>query len=129
MVLWLHLIGAAVWLGGIIVLAAIMPTIRRHGGTDELVRAVARTFGAVSWVAMGVAVVSGLILLWNIRVGFGSSTFVANYAVKIIAVGLAIALTLWHQSSAQTLSAPARRAIQVLILAASLAIYAAAVAI
>lgn len=128
MVLWIHLIAAAVWLGGIVVLAAVMPTIRRHGGSDELVRAVARSFGRVSWIAMGLAVASGLVLLWDIRVGFRSSTFVTGIALKLIAVGLAIGLALWHQSSARNLSASARRAIQVLILAASLAIYAAAVA-
>ena len=128
-VLWLHLIGAAIWLGGMIVVAAVMPTIRRAGGDDEVVTAVARSFGRVSWVAMGLAIVTGLMLLWNIRVGFNSADFAIGIAVKLLAVGLAVGLTLWHQTSAREYSASARRAIQVMILLASLAVYAAAVAI
>ena len=127
--LWLHLIGAAIWLGGMIVVAAVMPTIRRAGGDDAMVAAVARTFGRVSWVAMGLAGVTGLILLWDIRVGFNSTEFAVGVALKLLAVGLAVGLTLWHQTSARELPASARRMIQVLILLASLGIYAAAVAI
>lgn len=127
--LWIHLIAAAVWLGGMIVVAAVMPAIRKAGGTDEVVRATARAFGQVSWIAMGLAVISGLVLLWDMRIGFRSTSFVAGLAVKLLAVGLAIALALWHQFSARTASDAARRAIQVLILLATLGIYATAVAI
>jgi len=128
-VLWLHLIGAAVWLGGMVVVAAVMPTIRRAGGDDAMISAVARSFGRVSWVAMGLAGVTGLTLLWNVRVGFGSTEFAINVAVKLLAVGLAVGLALWHQTSAREYSAAVRRTIQVLILVATLSIYAAAVAV
>jgi uncharacterized membrane protein len=127
--LWLHLIGAAVWLGGMVVVAAVMPTIRRAGGDDAMVAAVARTFGRVSWVAMVLSGATGVAMLWNVRTGFRDTDFAVGIAVKLLAVGLAVGLALWHQTSARTLSARVRRAIQVLILVATLGAYAAAVAI
>lgn len=127
--LWLHLIGAAVWLGGMVVVAAAMPTIRKAGGDDAMISAVARTFGRVSWIAMGLAGVTGFALLWNVRTGFRSTEFAIGIALKLLAVGLTIGLALWHQTSARELPASARRTIQVLILLATLSIYAAAVAI
>ncbi len=106
-----------------------MPTIRRAGGDDAMISAVARTFGRVSWVAMGLAAATGIGLLWNMRGGFRSTEFAIGFALKLLAVLLAVSLALWHQTSARDLGAGVRRAIQVLILLATLGIYAAAVAI
>ena len=55
---WIHLLAAAVWTGGLIVLAFLVTAIRRVTDDREVLRASARAFGVVSWSAMGVALVS-----------------------------------------------------------------------
>lgn len=59
--LFLHVLSASVWVGGQIVLAGLVPTVRRFG--QDATRAVARAFNRIAWPAYGVAVVTGL---WNV---------------------------------------------------------------
>jgi len=56
LVRWLHLMAAATWTGGLIVLAAAVVGLRRAGADRSLLQAVARSFGRVSWAAMAIAV-------------------------------------------------------------------------
>ena len=56
----LHLIGASIWLGGMILMGALIPTLRANGGTDEQVRSLAKRFGIVGWSAYWTAFLSGL---------------------------------------------------------------------
>lgn len=60
--LTLHILGACVWIGGQIVLAAEVGVVRAHGGVDAT-RAVARRFRAVAWPAFGLLVATGV---WNL---------------------------------------------------------------
>lgn len=58
---FLHVLGAAVWVGGQIVMGALVPVIRR---ADQAVRtALARQFGRVAWPFFAVAVITGV---WNV---------------------------------------------------------------
>lgn len=59
--LFLHVLAASVWVGGQIVLAGLVPTVRRFG--EEAPRQVAIAFNRIAWPAYGVAVVTGL---WNV---------------------------------------------------------------
>ena len=59
-ILWLHLLAAATWTGGLIVLAALVVALRRAGAERPLLQAAARQFSRVSWTAMFVAVLTGL---------------------------------------------------------------------
>jgi hypothetical protein len=59
--LFLHVLAASVWVGGQLVLGALVPTVRRFG--DDAVRAVARAFNRIAWPAFAIAVVTGL---WNV---------------------------------------------------------------
>lgn len=52
---------ASIWVGGQLVLAALVPTVRGFG--DEATRQVARAFNRIAWPAFAVAVVTGL---WNV---------------------------------------------------------------
>ena len=60
--LTLHILGACVWIGGQIVLAAEVGVVRTHGGI-EATRAVARRFRAVAWPAYGLLLATGI---WNL---------------------------------------------------------------
>lgn len=46
---WVHLVAAAVWLGGLITLAALVVALRREGADRALLQASARMFARVSW--------------------------------------------------------------------------------
>jgi len=59
--LFLHVLAASIWVGGQIVLAALVPALRNYGA--EATRAAARAFNRIAWPAFAVAVVTGL---WNV---------------------------------------------------------------
>lgn len=59
--LFLHLLAATIWVGGQLVLAALVPTLRAIG--REAPKAAARRFNQVAWPAFGVLIVTGI---WNI---------------------------------------------------------------
>jgi uncharacterized membrane protein len=89
--LWVHLVAMAFFVGGQLMLAAVVvPVMRRHEDRSD-VRAMARRFGAGSLIALGVLVVSGSAMasdqeLWDS----------ATLQVKLGLVALAIALIVWH---------------------------------
>jgi putative copper export protein len=57
----LHVLAATVWVGGQLVLAALVPTLRAVGA--EVPKVAARRFNQVAWPAFGVLVATGV---WNI---------------------------------------------------------------
>jgi putative copper export protein len=59
--LFAHVLAATVWVGGQLVVAGLVPGLRRLG--PELPRAVARRFAVIAWPAFGVLVVTGI---WNL---------------------------------------------------------------
>ncbi|CAN5416657.1 hypothetical protein BH10ACT3_BH10ACT3_21710 [soil metagenome] len=59
--LFLHVLSASIWVGGQLVLMALVPAVRTFG--PEATRAVARAFNRIAWPAFAVAVVTGL---WNV---------------------------------------------------------------
>ena len=59
--LFLHVLAAAIWVGGQIVLVGLLPTARSLG--DDVPRQVGRAFNKVASPAFGVLVITGL---WNL---------------------------------------------------------------
>lgn len=59
--LTLHVLAAALWVGGQFTLAALVPVLRRIA--PEAVRPVARRFAVVAWWAFAALVVTGI---WNV---------------------------------------------------------------
>ena len=55
---FVHEVAAAVWLGGLITLGALVPALRRAGVERPQLQAMARQFGRGSWSAMVILVVS-----------------------------------------------------------------------
>lgn len=120
---FLHLVGAAVWLGGTITVGALVPALRKAGVERHQLQAMARQFGRVAWVAMAAAAASGVWLVSRTDRDWGDLSLKAGLVV------LAIALAGIHQVTARRLSAAQRGMIQGLILLASLAIFAVATAV
>jgi putative copper export protein len=59
--LFLHVLGATVWVGGQITLAALVPALRAAG--TEVPKAAANAFNKVAWPAFALLVVTGV---WNV---------------------------------------------------------------
>lgn len=108
-----HLVGAAVWLGGTITVGALVPALRKAGVERPQLQAMARQFGKVSWAAMALAVVCGIWLVGETNRAWG------DVRLKVFLVIVALALAGAHQLTARRSSAAQRGAIQGLILLVS----------
>ena len=85
--LFLHVLAATIWVGGQLVLAALVPVLRRFG--SDALGAAARRFNQVAWTAFGVLIVTGT---WNIaavspQVSHGVG-YRATLIVKLVAVAI-----------------------------------------
>lgn len=78
----LHLLGAAVWVGGQIVLAGLVPSLRRVA--PDATKVVARAFARVAWPAFALAVVTGLWSLGEVDVANTSTSYQVTLLVKIL---------------------------------------------
>ena len=81
--LFLHVLGATVWVGGQLTLAALVPALRAFGA--EVPRAAARRFNQVAWPAFALLVATGI---WNILAGQAKITgsYRTTLVVKLIVV-------------------------------------------
>jgi putative copper export protein len=85
--LFLHVLAATVWVGGQVVLAGVVPVVRRFGGI-ETARAAARRFQVIAWPAFGFLVVTGIWNLFVVKIGDQSGTYLTTLFVKLLLVGL-----------------------------------------
>jgi putative copper export protein len=90
--LFLHVLGATVWVGGQLTLAGLVPGLRRV--SPDAPRAVARRFNVIAWVAFAVLIATGIWNILAIRPDW-SSSYGTTLIVKLVVVaasGLAAAL-------------------------------------
>jgi len=73
--LFLHVLAASLWVGGQLVLAALVPALRR--AAPDAPRAAARQFNRVAWPAFGVLVVTGI---WNL---YATRDEASDHAVEL----------------------------------------------
>ncbi len=91
--LFLHVLAATVWVGGQIVLAGLVPSLRAAG--PDVARAAARRFNRLAWPAFAVLVATGIWNLLDIDVADRSTAYHATLGVKLLVVtvsGVAAAL-------------------------------------
>lgn len=93
--IFLHVLGATVWIGGQIALAGVIPVIRRHS-TPETVRAVARQFQFIAWPAYALLLATGVWNLFAVEVGDQSSEYLTTLLVKLLLVGVSGACAAAH---------------------------------
>ncbi len=83
----LHILSVSVWVGGQIVLAALVPVLRQVG--NDAPRLAANRFGRVAWPFFALAVLTGIWNLLEIEVGDRSTAYHVTLAVKLLAVAAA----------------------------------------
>ena len=93
--LFLHVLAAAVWVGGQIVLAGVVPAIRKSH--PEATKIVARAYGRVAWPAFAVVVVTGLWNLTEIPVTGTDTDYQITLFLKITLAILSGAAAAVHQ--------------------------------
>lgn len=93
----LHVLSVSVWLGGQIVMSAIIPMVRKTN--PEALSAISRGFARVAWPFFGLAVFTGI---WNLTAISSSSTTIgwqALLGIKMLLVLLAGGAALIHQNT------------------------------
>ena len=95
--LFLHVLGATVWVGGQLVLAALVPVLRRVSA--DAPRTAARAFNRVAWPAFALLVATGI---WNIFAeGDRGGRYRTTLAVKLVVVA-ASGVTAWLHTRARS---------------------------
>jgi putative copper export protein len=114
--LYVHLIAATVWVGGLIVMAGLVPSIRASTDDRTVIQNVAKRFGLISWTALTVLVLTGMSM---VLIGFNLSTALTT---KIGLVLVSAVLAAWHTVSASSQTPRTRGLIQAMILVLGLII-------
>ncbi len=84
--LFLHVLGATIWVGGQLIFFALVPLLRRLG--NDVLRPVARQLTRILWAGFAVLIVTGI---WNvIAVGISdqSAAWKTTLNVKLAVVAL-----------------------------------------
>lgn len=92
--IFLHLMAVAVWVGGQIVLAGLVPTIRESA--PEALPKVAQAFARVAWPAMIVIVFTGAWGLATVDAADSGTKYMTTFALKMLMVFIAVAATVIH---------------------------------
>lgn len=101
MLVWLHLLAAVVWIGGMAFLSFVLVPLLQHepfaAQRGALIRAAGRRFRAVVWSAAGVLLATGPLLMaargWSLGDPGG---WPAVLTVKLMLVAILLALTVAH---------------------------------
>lgn len=81
---FLHVLGASVWVGGQIVLGALVPTLRDVG--NDAPKKAARAFNRVAWPFFALAVVTGIWNLSEVNLTDRSSSYQVGVMLKLLVV-------------------------------------------
>lgn len=93
---FLHLMAVAVWIGGQIVLAGIVPSLRTVA--PEAMKTVAQGFARIAWPSFLVIVFTGMWGLASIDMSGESSEYMVTFGLKMLLVGVAVIATLIHSN-------------------------------
>jgi putative copper export protein len=83
---FLHVLSASVWVGGQIVLAALVPTVRTLGA--DAPRKVAQAFNRVAWPFFGLALATGIWNLMEVDIENSSNSYQVGVMLKLLIVAV-----------------------------------------
>jgi putative copper export protein len=93
--LFLHVLAATIWVGGMFTLAGLLPTVRSLG--EDAPRAVARAFNRLAWPAFAVLVLTGIWNVMEVDVGDRTTEYQVTLFVKLIVVAISGVSAALHQ--------------------------------
>jgi putative copper export protein len=91
---YLHILAVCVWLGGQVVLAGVVPKMRKTN--PEALSTLAKGYASVAWPAMILIVFTGAWGLAEIDTSNESSSYMVTFGIKMLLVASAIIATLIH---------------------------------
>jgi putative copper export protein len=97
----LHLLGVVVWLGGQLVVGALVPVLR--GIDEEAPRIAARQFGRIAWPFFGLLVITGFWNVAEVDPGSVSTGYNAVLGIKLLLVAVSGIAAFAHTNTESTL--------------------------
>ena len=91
---FLHILAVCVWLGGQVVLAGVVPKMRKTN--PGALSTLAKGYASVAWPAMILIVFTGAWGLAEIDTSNESSAYMVTFGIKMLLVASAIIATLIH---------------------------------
>lgn len=95
--IFLHLLAAAVWVGGQIVLGGLVPQLRKSH--PEALTTTAQGFARVAWPAFALLVVTGFWNIFDTDITALDTSYQATLGIKIVLVAIGAIATLAHSAS------------------------------
>ena len=99
---YLHLLAVCVWLGGQVVLAGVVPKIRKTN--PEALTNIAKGYASIAWPAMILIVFTGAWGLAATDTANQSTEYMVTFAVKMLLVAGAVIATLVHSNGTSKLA-------------------------
>ena len=96
----LHLLGVTVWIGGQIVLVALVPLLRSLGG--DAARLAAQRFSQVAWPFFGLIVITGIWNVAEVDVTDATTGYNAVLGVKLLLVAISGVAAFVHAETGNT---------------------------
>lgn len=84
--LFLHVLGATIWVGGQFTLAGLVPTVRQLG--PDATKKVARAFNRLAWPAFALLIVTGVWNVLAIDAGETTISYQITLGLKLLAVAV-----------------------------------------
>ena len=97
--IFVHVLAAAVWVGGQIVLAGVVPRLREVG--SDATKAAANGFATVAWPAFVIAVFTGMWNIFDVDMANAATEYHMTLGVKFLLV-IAAGGSAFAHSRAQT---------------------------
>ena len=99
---YLHLLTVCVWLGGQVVLAGVVPKLRRTN--PDALSNIAKAYAAIAWPAMVLIVFTGAWGLAATDVVDKSSSYMVALGIKMLLVAAAVIATVIHSYGSSKLA-------------------------
>ena len=93
--LTIHVLAAAIWVGGQIVLGALVPTLRK--AAPDATAVVARAFARIAWPAFAVLVFTGIWNLTEVAFSSRSTAYQVTLLVKLVLAAISGVAAAVHQ--------------------------------
>ena len=99
---YLHLLAVCVWLGGQVVLAGVVPKLRKTN--PQALTNIAKGYASIAWPAMILIVFTGAWGLAATDTANQSTEYMVTFAVKMLLVAGAVIATLVHSNGTSKLA-------------------------
>ena len=99
---YLHILAVCVWLGGQIVLAGVVPKLRKTN--PEALSNIAKGYATIAWPAMILIVFTGAWGLGAVNVADKPTEYIVTFGIKMLLVAMAVIATLIHSNGTSKLA-------------------------